>query len=1022
MTPADPPAEPDPSDPSDPFDPFGTAAVRRVVLAGWAASAARFREDANAEDLLAAGGYAGRALVELAANGVDAARDQGVPARLRIRLVDGELRVANTGAALTAAGVAGLASLRASAKRDSTGSIGFFGVGFTAVLSWTPAPRVVSTTGGIRFDADATRRALRGLSPELDTELQRRGDHVPVLRLPWPTDPAEQPPPPGFSTEVRLPLAEAARAEVGALLADPDTAPDLLWALPDLTEIDLPDRVVTRLADPDGTVVIDDGGRRTRYRVITRSGEVPADLLAGRPVEQRGRTRWSVHWIRPLDGSPTLDLLDGSSGSNTPGFCIGAPTPTDEPLTLPARLVATLPVDDTRRRLAPGPLCEHLLDRAADAYLDLILAEDPGERWRLLPTGGFPAGPVDADLRAAIVRRAEATPLLHTAAGDLVTPGQAAVLPGVDSDGTFAIGQAIPGLLPPLPPAALAALRPLGTVTLTWSQVSAALAGLDRPPTFWRQIYRAAAAADPRPRPDDLADIPVPLVGGRRAVGARGCLVLTELSDGAGGIGGDLARRLGEVVPDLRVVHPDAAHPLLTRLGAAPAGPSAVLADPALAERVGALRRELEDVDLDPDEVRLVAGVVLDLLAAGGEPGAALVADLVLTDEDGNPWPATELLVPGAPFADLLEPDADRVVVQDWWVDRYGPELLVRAGVRDAIPVVTVTEPIPDALADRLPDLDDWIEAGSPGGSFRALADLDLIDEDRWPQALALIAGDRRARDCLAPTAAGPSYSGWWIGRHALVGGRPPGDWRLPSATDLAGLYDAVPAGLDVGLARWIGVRTDLPSVAAQDPDELLDRLADPHRLIAAAQVPGLTAAVVAALRDTDVDLPDGVRTVTGAVVDAQLASVLDEPWWVQVVDVGRLVPGGADPGSVARVLDLPLVSGLGPGTVRASGPAPAAAPARWTRAAQAVGLDPASVSLTVAEVVRVSAVEHDAARVRWWCVDGRYFSDGSSESLGRVAAWAAGRWSMRALAVASADQDGASLAEAGADSPGRPG
>ena len=74
-------------------DPFGTADLRRVVLDAWAASPTRFREDANAEDLLAAGGYAGRALVELAANGVDAAVADGVPARLRIRLADDELRL-----------------------------------------------------------------------------------------------------------------------------------------------------------------------------------------------------------------------------------------------------------------------------------------------------------------------------------------------------------------------------------------------------------------------------------------------------------------------------------------------------------------------------------------------------------------------------------------------------------------------------------------------------------------------------------------------------------------------------------------------------------------------------------------------------------------------------------------------------------------------------------------------------------------------------------------------------------------
>ena len=50
------------------------------MLDAWAASPARFREDANAEEALAVGGYAGRVLVELASNAVDAARAAEVPA------------------------------------------------------------------------------------------------------------------------------------------------------------------------------------------------------------------------------------------------------------------------------------------------------------------------------------------------------------------------------------------------------------------------------------------------------------------------------------------------------------------------------------------------------------------------------------------------------------------------------------------------------------------------------------------------------------------------------------------------------------------------------------------------------------------------------------------------------------------------------------------------------------------------------------------------------------------------------
>src|SRR5437763_8579600 len=108
-------------------DPFHTAAQRTRVLAAWAASPARFREDANAEEDLVRGGYRDRLLVELAQNAADAALKAGGPGSLRFELGadgDGEvLRAANTGAPLDAAGVQALATLRASAKRDEAATV-----------------------------------------------------------------------------------------------------------------------------------------------------------------------------------------------------------------------------------------------------------------------------------------------------------------------------------------------------------------------------------------------------------------------------------------------------------------------------------------------------------------------------------------------------------------------------------------------------------------------------------------------------------------------------------------------------------------------------------------------------------------------------------------------------------------------------------------------------------------------------------------------------------------------------------
>ena len=149
----------DPADAEQP-DPFGTAAVRERVLAGWRAAAVRFREDANAEEDLALGGYRDRLVVELAQNAADAATRAGVPGRLLLRLTDlpdGPVLVAaNTGAPLDPAGVEALATLRASAKRDEA-SVGRFGVGFAAVLGVTDEPAVLSRHGGVRFSAADTR-------------------------------------------------------------------------------------------------------------------------------------------------------------------------------------------------------------------------------------------------------------------------------------------------------------------------------------------------------------------------------------------------------------------------------------------------------------------------------------------------------------------------------------------------------------------------------------------------------------------------------------------------------------------------------------------------------------------------------------------------------------------------------------------------------------------------------------------------------------------------------------------------
>src|SRR5215213_10485390 len=156
-----------------PADPLGTEGIRRRVLAAWSADAARFREDANAEEDLVRGGYRDRLLVELAQNAADAAVRAGVPGLLRLELTGRTLTAANTGAPLDAAGVQGLATLRASAKRDEAVTVGRFGVGFSAVLAVSEEPALLSLTGGVRFSAAGTRAGVTAV-PVLAAEVARR--------------------------------------------------------------------------------------------------------------------------------------------------------------------------------------------------------------------------------------------------------------------------------------------------------------------------------------------------------------------------------------------------------------------------------------------------------------------------------------------------------------------------------------------------------------------------------------------------------------------------------------------------------------------------------------------------------------------------------------------------------------------------------------------------------------------------------------------------------------------------------
>lgn len=1010
-------------------DPFGTARLRRGVLDAWATSPARFREDANAEEDLVLGGYRDRLVVELAQNAADAAARARVPGRLRLTLRDGVLVAANTGAPLDAAGVESLSTLRASAKRDSDatqGAVGRFGVGFAAVLAVTDEPAIVGRHGGVRWSlGEARERAAETArhSPGLGDEIRRRDGHVPLLRLPFA---AEGTAPDPYDTAVILPLRDAAAADLAErLLHSVDDA--LLLALPGLEEVVIEvggeaQRVLRRRAEGAAVVVEDSREGVTRWRTASAQGALTPDLLADRPVEERLRPHWSVTWAVPEDegGRPVRPRT-------TP--VVHAPTPSDEPLGVPALLIASFPLDTTRRHTAPGPLTDFLVQRAADVYTELLADWRPVTDGIIdLVPGPLGKGELDGALRQAVLERLPRTAFLPPAVAakadddhelpQALRPRDAEIVEGAGAATVRVLAEVLPTLLP----AGLerrVELRTLGVARLRLADAVDRLAGLEKDPDWWWRLYDSLAGVDP----DRLSGLPVPLADGRTTIGPRQVLLPTP---DAARIDADVLGRLG-----LKVAHEDAAHPLLEKLGALPATPRAVLTTPQVRAAVaasldeeGALGGWEEDAPDAEELAETVLGLVRDAdLEPGDEPWLGALA---LPDEDGELAPAGELVFPGSPFARVIR-EGELAAVDHELADKWGEQPLAACGVLANFALVRATDVVldPDELEPRESDfaepddaglldaVDVWCEdildrfPDSPvppvATELVAVRDLDLVDDEHWPQALALLA-QPPLRDALTQPVrillhdgthdVVRPYTAWWLRGHPVLDGRRPAG-LLAAGGDplLRGLYDEADAtGFeDEQVLRALGVRTSVAALLDEPGGaaELLDRLADPDRPVTPGQLHALYGAL-AELDPEQVTLPDELRAVVDGrveVVDAGEAVVVDSPDLLPFTGGVALLP--VRPSRAAELAELFQVRRLSESV---------------TGEVHSEGTEhdvPESVRVLLGPGTPGTYVEHeelvvDGVEIDWRLTDDGVLHAATLEGVAAGLAWAAGQWPRR--------------------------
>ncbi|MFE2960833.1 sacsin N-terminal ATP-binding-like domain-containing protein [Nocardia tengchongensis] len=414
---------------------------------------------------------------------------------------------------------------------------------------------------------------------------------------------------------------------------------------------------------------------------------------------------------------------------------------------------------------------------------------------------------------------------------------------------------------------------------------------LEREPQWWYSLYDAleSFAVDPL-SVEELGALAVPLVDGRLVTGPR-TVVLDDL--------------LEQAIPVhwARLAHPEAAHELLGRLGARPATPEDLLND-------AGLQAALEDDPSDPDTVDAVLSLAAHSLAAPGVLPSWLGL-VELPDIEGELTPADELLLPGAPLGRVLVEDSPFTTVDAAVLERYGPEALRAIGVGWGFTLVAESDPTgPDHHLD---DEESWWESlVEDPAELVAVRDLDLVDDAEWPEALRLLLSEESTRRLVADR---DGYTAWWLRQHAHIDGIPLGLLRHPDDTLFAGLLPQLP-GFDANDLRVLrSVLADPEVLTPALAEELLDALADPARMPTPESVSQtyrrLAEALDAGRLDTaDLVLPGQVRALTGEVIPAADALVLDRPWFGPALPADRLVVGDlACARALATLLDLPLAS-----------------------------------------------------------------------------------------------------------------
>lgn len=369
---------------------------RREVLelqAGWSPSqktqALRDYEDAGRSEARVRTDYYGRYPIELLQNAHDACADSGIIGRAWVVVTPHAFLVANEGGGFDGSRVAALIRLGSSTKTGDSSkesghhTIGYKGIGFSAVFEITDQPQIIGREVEARFKFDRE-RAFN----EIESALGLRPEAAPARYFPFElideewaddADVVERLFRAGASTIIRCPFIAGVDAEQVAIRVEQMITPKVLLFMPHLNGLEIETFGVSKqwtLSD-EGPVGV---GRLSRLQSdgqiidwVVAETEVPvaADLVLALNDEL-----WSD--VKTLAVSVALPWADGAPDSNRGASSLHLYFSTDEALGRSVLIHGDFYVTSNRRSIqseGPGGEISRLVaESAVNLLAELVVS------------------------------------------------------------------------------------------------------------------------------------------------------------------------------------------------------------------------------------------------------------------------------------------------------------------------------------------------------------------------------------------------------------------------------------------------------------------------------------------------------------------------------------------------------------------------------------------------------------------------------------------------------------------------